>query len=256
MARCTDEADLVPLLEQTIVDHPPSTLKEGGYIRPGYHVALDELIEVTERHEQWLVRLQARERQRTGIKSLKVRYNQVFGYYIEVTKANLKHVPEHYRRKQTLTNGERFITDDLKKREIAILRAAEQRSALEYELFSVIREQIVEAARGLQRIARAVAQLDTLAALAEVAVLNGYSRPDIATDGRLEIHQGRHPVVEQGVSGFVPNDVKFDDEHHRLLMITGPNMAGKSTYLRQVALIVILAQTGSLSLPAAPTSDW
>lgn len=242
---CIDEARLAQLLEQTIVEHPPGTLKEGGYIRPGYHQPLDELMQQTERHEQWLERLQSRERQHTGIKSLKVRYNQVFGYYIEVSNANLKHVPARYRRKQTLTNGERFITDELKKREIAILRASERRSALEYELFSQIRGKIVNSARALQHIARAVAQLDALAALAEVAVLNAYRRPKIVTDGDLQIEQGRHPVVEQGINDFVPNDVKFDEETHRLLIITGPNMAGKSTYLRQVALITILAQIGS-----------
>jgi DNA mismatch repair protein MutS len=242
---CSDEAALVKLLDNAIVDNPPSTLKDGGYIRSGFHAHLDELIKTTECHEQWIVRLQARERQRTGIKSLKVRYNQVFGYYIEVSNANLKHVPARYRRKQTLTNGERFITADLKKRETAILHASERRSALEHELFDEIRAHIVGASEGLQRIAAAVAQLDTLAALAEVAVLHEYCRPTIVDDGRLEIHQGRHPVVEQGIKGFVPNDLRLDEADQRLLIITGPNMAGKSTYLRQVALISVLAQTGS-----------
>lgn len=245
MDDCSDQPALLKLLEDAIVDNPPSTLKDGGYIRSGFHAQLDDLIETTERHEQWIVRLQAHERQRTGIKSLKVRYNQVFGYYIEVSNANLKHVPARYRRKQTLSNGERFVTADLKKRETAILHASEQRSALEHALFEQIRCQIVASSQGLQRIAAAVAQLDTLAALAELAVLNDYCRPTIVDNSHLEIQQGRHPVVEQGMQGFVPNDLCLDEADQRLLIITGPNMAGKSTYLRQVALISILAQTGS-----------
>src|SRR5262249_8733140 len=177
-------------------------------------------------------------------------FNQVFGYYIEVSKANLSLVPADYIRKQTLTNGERFITESLKEREVAILHASEQRMTLEYTLFVAIRERIDSQARFLQRIAAAVAQLDTLAALAEVAVLYNYVRPCVDTSSRIVVRQGRHPVVERMLDGFVPNDLYLDREEHQLLILTGPNMAGKSTYLRQVALIALLAHMGSF-VPAA-----
>jgi DNA mismatch repair protein MutS len=247
---CKGEEEMVALLQRAIVDDPPNTLRDGGLIRPGYDATLDRLIRETEQHTQWIARLQAHERRRTGIKSLKVGYNQVFGYYIEVSKANLGLVPKDYIRKQTLTNGERYITDSLKEREVAILRASEQRMALEYDLFIAIRTRIAQQAALLQRIAAAVAQLDALAALAEVAVLYDYNRPVVEDSTRLVVRQGRHPVVERRLDGFVPNDLVLDCEAHRLVLLTGPNMAGKSTYLRQVALIAILAQMGSF-VPAA-----
>ena len=247
---CVGEDDIVNLIRQAIVDDPPMTLHDGGMIRPGYDAALDRLIQETDRHTRWIARLQTHERQRTGIKSLKVRYNQVFGYYIEVSKANLHLVPDAYVRKQTLTNGERFITDGLKQREVAILHATEQRVRLEYELFVAIRQRIAQQAALLQRIAAAVAELDVLASLAEVAVLHDYRRPTVEDSSALLIRQGRHPVVERTLDGFVPNDVMLDRHTQRLIVLTGPNMAGKSTYLRQVALITILAQMGSF-VPAA-----
>ena len=242
---CCGEADIVALLEQAIVDEPPITIRDGGLIRTGYDADLDDLIRQTDRDKQWVARLQARERQRTGIKSLKVGFNQVFGYYIEVSKANGHLVPDDYQRKQTLTNGERYITDKLKARETAILTASEQRIDLEYTLFVDIRERLAREAALLQRIAAALAQLDTLAALAEVAVLYNYVRPEVGDGAVIDIRQGRHPVVERMVDGFVPNDLTLDRETQRLTILTGPNMAGKSTYLRQLAHIVLMAQMGS-----------
>jgi DNA mismatch repair protein MutS len=250
---CTGEDPIVTLLQQAIVDDPPSTVRDGGLIRSGYNSTLDDLRRETEQHTQWIARLQERERQRTGIKSLKVSYNQVFGYYIEVSKANFRLVPQHYIRKQTLTNGERYVTEGLKEREIAILHAAERRVALEYDLFVAIRERLVQQSVLLQRLAIAVAQLDTLAALAEVAVLYDYTRPTLEESTRIVLRQGRHPIVERALDGFVPNDLTLDREAHRLLLLTGPNMAGKSTYLRQVALITVLAQMGSFVPAAAAT---
>lgn len=247
---CSGEDDMVALLKRAIVDEPPLTIRDGGLIRPGYDAALDDLINETEHHTHWIARLQEHERQRTGIKSLKVGFNQVFGYYIEVSKANLPLVPADYLRKQTLTNGERFITEGLKEREVAILHASEQRMTLEYTLFVAIRACLARQAVLLQRLAAAVAQLDTLAALAEVAVLYNYVRPRVDAETRIMVHQGRHPVVERMLDGFVPNDLALDREAQQLLVLTGPNMAGKSTYLRQVALIALLAQMGSF-VPAA-----
>jgi DNA mismatch repair protein MutS len=243
-AACAGEDEIVALLQQAIVDDPPHTVRDGGMIREGYQASLDTLRRETERHTRWIARLQQRERQRTGIKSLKVGYNQVFGYYIEVSKANLGRVPSDYVRKQTLTNGERYITEALKEREVAILHASEQRASMEYELFVAIRDRIAERAAALQDIAGAVARLDTLTSLAEVAVLHDYTCPTVEDSARITVRQGRHPVVEQHLDGFVPNDVSLDRESRQLLLITGPNMAGKSTYLRQVALITILAQMG------------
>ncbi len=245
LADCSGESDIAALLEQAIVDEPPITIRDGGLIRTGYDANLDDLIRKTDRDKQWVARLQARERQRTGIKSLKVGFNQVFGYYIEVSKANIHLVPDDYQRKQTLTNGERYITDKLKERETAILSASEQRVELEYTLFVDIRERLAREAALLQRIASALAQLDTLAALAEVAVLYNYVRPEVDEDATIHIRQGRHPVVERMVDGFVPNDLTLDRENRRLTILTGPNMAGKSTYLRQLAHIVLMAQMGS-----------
>lgn len=247
---CTGEDDLVALLTRALVDDPPPTIRDGGLIRAGYDTALDALISETAGHTHWVARLQEQERQRTGIKSLKVGFNQVFGYYLEVSKANSALVPADYIRKQTLTNGERFSTPGLQERERAILQASEQRTTLEYQLFVALRTAIASQAELLQRLAAAVAQLDTLAALAEVAALYNYVRPSVDAGTRLWVQQGRHPVVERMRDGFVPNDVRLDHDAQQLLLLTGPNMAGKSTYLRQVALITLLAQIGSF-VPAS-----
>jgi DNA mismatch repair protein MutS len=252
-AACVGEEAIVTVLQQAIVDNPPLTIRDGGVIRPDYNTNLAALVHETEEHKQWIDNLQVHERQRTGIKSLKVRYNQVFGYYIEVSKANLQHVPPDYSRKQTLTNGERYVTEDLKAREIAILHAAERRATLEYDLFVTIRQRLAQDAALLQGLAAAVAELDVLASLAEVAALYDYTRPVVEDSGQLVVRQGRHPVVERMLDGFVPNDLTLDRDTHRLLLLTGPNMAGKSTYLRQAALLAILAQMGSFVPAAAAT---
>lgn len=250
---CSGEEELVDVLQRALVDTPPIVLRDGGVIRPGYNTSLDDLIQETEQHQQWIMRLQTRERQRTGIKSLKVGFNQVFGYYLEVSRANFHLVPPHYTRKQTLSHGERYITESLKEREVAILHASEQRVDLEYRLFVEVRQRIAHEAALLQRIAAAVAQLDTLASLAEVAVRGDYVRPTVDMRSRIAIRQGRHPVVERTLDGFVPNDLTLDGDSHQLLLLTGPNMAGKSTYLRQLALIVLMAQIGSF-VPAEAAS--
>jgi DNA mismatch repair protein MutS len=252
-AACVGEEAIVTVLQQAIVESPPPTIRDGGLIRPDYDAKLAALVRETEAHREWIDRLQGRERQRTGIKSLKVRYNQVFGYYIEVSKANLHHVPPDYSRKQTLTNGERYVTEDLKEREIAILHAAERRVTLEYELFVALRQRLAQDAALLQGLAAAVAELDVLASLAEVAALYDYTRPVVEDSSELVVRQGRHPVVERMLDGFVPNDLRLDRDTHRLLLLTGPNMAGKSTYLRQAALLAILAQMGSFVPAAAAT---
>jgi DNA mismatch repair protein MutS len=244
--RITALPELVMLIDTAIVDEPPINLKDGGVIRPGYHAELDELRDAATRGRKWLADFQASEMERTGIKSLKVRHNKVFGYYIEVSKANLELVPEDYIRKQTLVNAERFITPELKEYENRILGAQERSIALEQEIFTAVRHQVVGHLEAIQRNALAIAQVDVLAAFAERALSNNYARPDMTDDGRLDIHDGRHPVVEQmpDAERFVPNDTKLDRGTHQLIIITGPNMAGKSTYIRQVALITIMAHMG------------
>jgi DNA mismatch repair protein MutS len=242
--------DLVDLLKRAIVDEPPLAIKEGGLIRDGFDPALDELRTAMRGGKDWIAKLQQDEITRTGIQSLKVRFNSVFGYYIEVTKANLDKVPAQYVRKQTIANGERFITPELKEMEGKILGAEERSVKLEYELFQRVREEILGRLADIQKTAAALSQLDVLAGFAEIARLQNYCRPQIADDGVLFIHDGRHPVLEQGVSEerFVPNDTRLDIET-RIALITGPNMAGKSTYIRQTALLAILAHTGSF-IPA------
>ncbi len=239
--------ELRDLIERAIVEEPPLPLKEGGLIRSGYHAELDELREAAGKGHRWLAEYQATEQQRTGIKSLKVRYNKVFGYYIEVTKANLDQVPETYIRKQTIVNGERFITPELKDYETRIVGAQDRARALEYELFLEVRAAVVRETGLLQRNAAALAALDVLAALADRAGALRYVRPELTEGDALVIRGGRHPVIEQlpDAERFVTNDTRLDNRENQILMITGPNMAGKSTYLRQVALIVILAQIGS-----------
>ncbi len=244
--------DLVALVERALVDEPPMAIREGGVIRPGYHAELDELRAAAHDGKRWIAELQAREIERTGISSLKIRFNKVFGYFIEVTKSNLSRVPEDYIRKQTVVNGERFITPELKECENKILGAEDKSVALEHELFLELREQVVARTAPIQQTAAAVAEIDVLAAFAERALACRYVRPKMAPGGALAIRDGRHPVVELlPESGrFVPNDTLLDTADNQLLIITGPNMAGKSTYIRQVALIVIMAQMGCF-VPAA-----
>ncbi len=239
--------DLAHAIDTTLVDSPPLALKEGGLIKPGHHAELDELREISRNGKQWIAKLESQERQRTGIDSLKVRYNQVFGYFIEVSKANLAKVPDDYHRKQTLVNAERFITPELKELESKVLGAEERIWQLEYQLYDELRAQIAAQAGRVQAMAERLAEIDTLAALAETAIAGRYTRPVLSDTLTITIRGGRHPVVEQalGPNRFVPNDVYLNDTDHKLLIITGPNMAGKSTYLRQVAHIAILAQMGS-----------
>jgi DNA mismatch repair protein MutS len=251
-AELAESPDLVELVTSAIVDEPPIAVKEGGLIRDGFDSGLDELRAAMRDGKNWIAQLQQDEIARTGIASLKVRFNSVFGYYIEVTKSNLEKVPSHYIRKQTVAGGERFITPELKEMEGKILGAEERGVKLEYELFQRVREQVLDQLPALQKTAAALAQLDVLAAFAETARLHNYCRPEIGEEGVIEIRDGRHPVLEQTLAGerFVPNDVSLDHSERQLILITGPNMAGKSTYLRQVALIALLAHAGSF-VPAA-----
>lgn len=238
---------VIQLVDQAIVAEPPLLLKEGGLIRSGYNAELDELKSSSGGGRQWIAELEAQERQRTGIKSLKVGYTRVFGYYIEVSNSNLEWVPTDYIRKQTLVNAERFITPELKEKESFILNADERLRELEYQLFSVVCDGVAEHVRELQTMAAKVAEIDVLLSLAEVAVENRYCRPVISQQSSvIELRESRHPVVEKtlGEFQFVPNDVRMTDDS-RFLLITGPNMGGKSTYMRQVALICLLAQMGS-----------
>jgi len=248
-------AQTAALIDRAIVEDPPPMVNEGGMIRRGYNAELDELIRISRDAKTWLAELEVKERQATGINTLKVRYNKVFGYYIEVSKAGAKSVPPHYVRKQTLVNAERYITDDLKNFETRVLGAEERRAALEYELFSEIRARVVEQNAAIMAASQFIATLDCLLGFADVAALNDYVRPKITTDGVLHIEDGRHPVVEKLLSGgrYVPNTIHLDNREHQVLIITGPNMAGKSTVLRQVALMVIMAQAGSF-VPAGAAS--
>ncbi|HEX3716739.1 MAG TPA: DNA mismatch repair protein MutS [Verrucomicrobiae bacterium] len=251
-AELGEAPDLVELIGRAIVDEPPLTVKEGGVIRDGFDPRLDEFRTAMRDGKNWIAQLQQDEIARTGIASLKVRFNSVFGYYIEITKSNLDKVPAHYIRKQTIANGERFITPELKEMEGKILGAEERSVKLEYELFQQVREQVLEQLPQLQKTGAALAQLDVLAAFAETARLHDYCRPEIGEEGVIEIRDGRHPVLEQMAAGerFVPNDILLDHSERQLLLITGPNMAGKSTFIRQVALIALLAHAGSF-VPAA-----
>jgi DNA mismatch repair protein MutS len=248
----TPQPELVDLIERAIVEEPPLAIKEGGLIKPGYHMELDELREAASKGKQWLVEFQQGEVERTGITSLKVRHNKVFGYYIEITKANLGKVPPEYIRKQTIVNGERFVTPELKEYENKILGAQERSVQLEYELFLEVRERLVQATEAIQQTAAALAQVDVLAALADRAMALNYVRPRLRDDSGLRIREGRHPVMETlaGAERFVPNDTLLDGGANQIAIITGPNMAGKSTYIRQVAVMVVMAQAGSF-VPAA-----
>jgi DNA mismatch repair protein MutS len=239
--------DLRQRLEDALVDNPPQRMTEGGIFRDGYHPELDELRYIARHGKELIAALEAKERERTGIKNLRVGYNQVFGYYIEVTKANLHLVPRDYIRKQTLTDVERFVTPELKQLESKVLGAEERIGQLEYQLFVELRQEVAQRSSELLETARAIAELDVLATLAEVAAKNHYTRPIVDEGDEIIIKEGRHPVIEQVQRDkpFVPNDCRLDNRENQLLIITGPNAAGKSTYLRQVALIVLMAQIGS-----------
>jgi DNA mismatch repair protein MutS len=245
--------DVAALIAQALVESPPILLKEGGLFRTGYHPELDELRHAAATGRDWLTAYEAQERERTGISSLRVRYNQVFGFFVEVPRSKANLVPPEYERRATITHAERFITPELGAREAEILSAEDRANELEYELFVKLRRQVAAESDRLQRTARVLAELDVLATLAEVAARYGYTRPQVNEDTTIRIEQGRHPVVErlmpEGIR-FVPNDIDLDGDDHRLLVITGPNMSGKSVTIRQVALIALMAQTGGF-VPAA-----
>ena len=245
-------SDLRQAVEQTIADEPPFSLREGGIIRPGCSEEVDRLRDIMSGGKGTLAGIEAREKEKTGIKNLRVGYNRVFGYYIEVAKGQVDLVPADYIRKQTLVNGERYITQELKELEDTILGAKDRVNALEYEIFTRLREQLAANAERIQRSSRAVAAADVLVCLAELAVQNNYCMPEVDLSASIEISAGRHPVVEKTLRDalFVPNDTSMDGKRERVTVITGPNMAGKSTYMRQVALIVLMAQMGSF-VPAA-----
>jgi DNA mismatch repair protein MutS len=243
---------LTAMVREAIVDEPPGTLKDGGIFREGYHPALDELRAASTSGKQWIADLQTSEITRTGIKSLKVKFNAVFGYFIEITRSNLDNVPDDYVRKQTTVNAERFITPGLKEVEDKILGADERAKRLEYEEFLTLRTQALTEMDAIQDTADALAVLDVIASMAETARLYHYCRPLLNESRTLYIKDGRHPVLDQNLTEekFVPNDVLLEPDENRLLILTGPNMAGKSTYLRQVALLTLMAQTGSF-IPAS-----
>ena len=242
-----DLRDLYTLLESAIVEEPPLAMKEGGIIKDGYNEDVDHFREAKTKGKSWLAELEAEEREKTGIRNLKIKYNKVFGYYLEVTNSFKNMVPEYYTRKQTLTNAERYITPRLKELEDMILGAEDKLYALEYELFVNVRNTISREVERIQRTAKAIAKLDTYISLALVASRNNYVRPKINTKGVIDIKNGRHPVVEKMIPNdmFIPNDTYLDNSKNRVSVITGPNMAGKSTYMRQTALIVLMAQIGS-----------
>lgn len=238
--------DVCEAIAATIVDEPPFTVRDGGMIRSGYNVELDELQSIMTDGKGILTRIEVEEKEKTGIKTLKVGYNRVFGYYIEISRLYSEQVPEHYIRKQTLANAERYITQELKELEARVLGAKDRAIALEYQLFTQLREAVAAQLTRIQSTAEALARLDVLTSLAEVAVRQNYCRPDVDLSGRIDIQGGRHPVVESlSDIPFVPNDTHLDNDDNRVALITGPNMAGKSTYMRQTALITLMAQIGS-----------
>lgn len=238
--------ELIAELDKATVDAPPVSVREGGFIRDGYNPQLDEFRDAARHGKQWIASLEEKERKRTGIRNLRIKYNRVFGYFLEVSKANLSHVPDDYIRKQTMANAERYITPELKEMENTILSANEKSTALEYEIFTKLRELVGERVGESQMTARAIGTIDALLSLSTVAVENSYVRPRLTPGTQIDIRDGRHPVVEHNPDvSFVPNDTLVDCTDQQLLLITGPNMAGKSTYMRQVALIVLMAQMGS-----------
>ncbi|BCS96431.1 DNA mismatch repair protein MutS [Desulfoluna limicola] len=245
-------SELAELLHRAVREDAPLTLQDGGIIREGYDAELDELIRLTTDGKSWIAELEVSEREKTGLSSLKVKYNKVFGYFIEVSKAQSTQVPENYIRKQTLVNAERYITEELKEFETKVLHAVEKRSTLEYQIFCSLRDAVTARNAELSSASRFIARVDVLLALAEIADHNGYTRPVIASDGAIDIRDGRHPVVEKMITAerYVPNSIRLDNTENQVILITGPNMAGKSTVLRQVALITVMAQLGSF-VPAA-----
>ena len=252
-----DELDLLEdaalLIKDTLAEGElPISARDGGLIRAGFHSEVDELRSISEGGKSKLLQLEVAEREKTGIRNLKIGFNKVFGYYIEVSKAQLANVPEHYVRKQTIANGERYITQDLKQEEARILSAGERLTALEYQLFCDLREAVAREAARIQRSAEVLAHVDALQSLAKAAVENDYCKPQVDDSRRIEIKDGRHAVVEKilGRENYVPNDTLLDDRSQQLMLITGPNMTGKSTYMRQVALIVLMARIGSF-VPAS-----
>ncbi len=251
--KLTDMDEVIHLIEAAVVENPPVTTTEGHIIRDGYHEELDALRRISREGKSWMVELQEKERQRTGIPSLKIGYNKVFGYYFEVTRAHLDKVPDYFHRKQTLVNAERFITAELKAFEEKVLGAEEKIATLEYQLFQQVREQVAAHGAGIQNNARLIAELDCLANFAQVACQNRYVKPQVNDSLEIHIRAGRHPVVEKRLppdQPFIENDTHISNQDLQIMIITGPNMAGKSTYLRQVGLIVLMAQIGSF-VPAA-----
>ena len=251
LKRISDEFDdlteLADMLERSIGAEPPVTLRDGNLIREGYNEELDELIHLLRDGKALILGLENQEREKTGISKLKIGYNKVFGYYIEVSNAHLEKVPEHYLRKQTLVNAERYITPQLKEFESRVLTAQERRLELEYQLFIEIRTTLAENSSRVLQTAQFLARIDVVTNLAEIARQNHYTRPELTSDGAIQISDGRHPVIERSMASgkFVPNDISLDQNRNQVLVITGPNMAGKSTILRQTALIVLMAQMGS-----------
>ncbi|MCM1225680.1 MAG: DNA mismatch repair protein MutS [Lachnospiraceae bacterium] len=239
--------DIYSLILGTVAEEPPILLHEGGILKEGCNEEVDRLRKAKTDGKAWLAQLEEKERKKTGIKNLKIKFNKVFGYYLEVTNSFQNLVPDYFTRKQTLANAERYITPELKELEDTILGAEDKLAALEYEIFADIRQQVADEVGRIQKTAKAVAKLDVLASLAYVAGQNRYCRPQLNEDGTIHIKGGRHPVVENMISGdmFIKNDTYLDNEKHRISIITGPNMAGKSTYMRQTALIVLMAQIGS-----------
>ena len=239
--------DICTLITESIEDEPPISIREGGMIKTGYDEQVDHLRNAKTEGKTWLAKIEEEEREKTGIKNLRIKYNKVFGYYLEVTNSYKDLVPEYYTRKQTLTNAERYITPELKELEETILGAEDKLTALEYEIFCKVRNQIAEQVVRIQHTAKAIAGLDVFASLALVAEQNNYVRPKMNEKGILEIKSGRHPVVEKMITNdmFIENDTYLDNKNNRIAIITGPNMAGKSTYMRQNALIVLMAQVGS-----------
>ena len=239
--------DIFAMIENGIIEEPPLLMHDGGIIKEGYHEEVDRLRKAKTEGKQWLAELETKEREKTGIKNLKIKFNKVFGYYLEVTNSYKELVPDYFTRKQTLANAERYITPELKELEDVILGAEDKLTVLEYELFRTIRESIAAEVVRIQKTAKAVAHLDVLASLAYVAEQNHYCRPKLNENGTIDIKGGRHPVVEKMIHNdmFISNDTYLDNHKQRISIITGPNMAGKSTYMRQSALIVLMAQIGS-----------
>ena len=267
--RLDELPDVANLILEAIADEPPLNLTDGGTIRPGFHAELDELRDLSRNGRQYIAQIEARERQRTGIQSLKVRFNNVFGYYIEITRANQHLAPADYERKQTLANAERFTTPELKDYERKVLDAQEKILTLERELFAAVRERVAAQAQRIRTTAAVVAELDVTAALAQVAAENRYQRPTFSDSGEMRIVAGRHPVIERlterEAGRFIPNDLSLQmwDAAGEpgaggagIAIITGPNMGGKSTYLRQTALIAIMAQIGSYVPAESASQRW